>query len=81
MVDPLPRLPGIYLARVVATLSNNVINEISPDARGSEPLVGSPLGQHDAEKLNSPCDNCDVNFDKKSSHRETGSGERQHITI
>jgi hypothetical protein len=66
MVNPAVSLPGIYMARVVATLDNNVINEISTGAHGSPPLV-----------LSSPCGNCDVNNDQISSQRKGGSGESQ----
>jgi hypothetical protein len=53
MVDPEIWLPGIYIARVVATLKND--KAISTGAHGSPRWSEVPLGSKDAEKLNSPC--------------------------
>jgi hypothetical protein len=80
MVEPVKRcLPGIYLARVVATVRCNVDNEIFPGAHGVQPLVGVPLGSKDAESLNSPCINIKSGNCKgvMTSQRQAGSGERQ----
>jgi hypothetical protein len=73
-VDPEIRLPGIYIAQVVATLSNDVSNEISSGAHGSPRWSEVPLGSKDAEQLNSPCGKFD---DLITSQEKAGSGERQ----
>jgi hypothetical protein len=79
MVEPEIRLPGIYMALVVATMNDNVSNEIITGAQGLPPVVGSPLGQHDAEQINSPCPpgNCNVINAENSSPEKAGSGDCQ----
>jgi hypothetical protein len=74
MVDPVLGLPGIYMARVVATLCDNEINEISPGVHGLRRWSEVPLGSKSAEQLNSPCGNWNK---KKSSPEQAGSGESQ----
>jgi hypothetical protein len=73
------RLPGIYLARIVATVSCNVNNEISPGAHCSPRWSEVPLGRKDAERLTSPCVNIKSGSCEKgmTSQRQAGSGERQ----
>jgi hypothetical protein len=71
-------LPGIYLARIVATVSCNVNNEISPGAHGKTRWSEVPLGSEDAESLNSPYENVsDVTEQKLTSREKAGSGEHQ----
>jgi hypothetical protein len=80
MVEPVKRcLPGIYLARIVATVSCNVNNEISSDARGKTRRSEVPLGSEDGESLNSPWVNVKSRSCEKvrTSQRKAGSGERQ----
>jgi hypothetical protein len=73
MVDPALRLPGIYMALVVATLNN----DISPGAHGSPRWSEVPLGSNDAEQLNSPSGKYKVVNDVMTSQETAGSGERQ----
>jgi hypothetical protein len=80
MVEPVLRQPpGIYLARIVATVSCDVNKEISPRAHGKGRWSEVPLGSKDAGKLNYPCvkienNNCGEVMTPQS---KAGSGERQ----
>jgi hypothetical protein len=76
MVDPALRLPGIYMARVVATLCNDANNENSPGAHGSPRWSEVPLGSKDAEQLNSPSGKCKMVNDVMTSQETAVSGER-----
>jgi hypothetical protein len=80
MVEPVKRcLPGIYLARIVATVNCKVDNIISSDARGKSRRSVVPLGSEDAENWNSPCDKIKSGSCEKimTPQRQAGSGERQ----
>jgi hypothetical protein len=74
MVDPEIWLPGIYIARVVATIDNSNNNEISSEVHGSPRWSEVPLGSNGAEKLNSPCGKLD---NLVTSLEKAGSGESQ----
>jgi hypothetical protein len=71
MVDPEIWLPGIYIARVVATLSNDGNNEISTGAHGSPRWSEVSLGSKSAEQFNSPGGKCDK---LRISQEKAGSG-------
>jgi hypothetical protein len=80
LMVPIKRcLPGIYLEWIVATVSCNVNNEISPGAHDVPRWSEAPLGSEDAESLNSPCVNIKSRSCEKvmTSQRKAGSGKRQ----
>jgi hypothetical protein len=74
MVDPVLGSPGIYMARVVATLCNDGINGISSGVHDLPRWSEVPLGSNSAEQLNSPSRKWNT---KKSSPEQAGSGESQ----
>jgi hypothetical protein len=73
MTDPEIWLPGIYIARVVATMSNDEKKEISPEVDGSPSRSEVPLVSKDAEMLNSLAENV-MTFGEKAG---TGESEPQ----
>jgi hypothetical protein len=78
MVDHEIWLPGMYIARVVATMSDNDDNtEISTEVHCSPRWSEIPLDSIDAENLNSPSEKCE-RLDKLVTSQElAGSGESQ----
>jgi hypothetical protein len=74
MVDPEIWLPGIYIARIVATLRNDENNEISSEVHGSPRWSEVPLGSMDAEQINSPSRKIGNLI---TSQEKAGSGESQ----
>jgi hypothetical protein len=78
MVDPEIWLPGIYIARVVATMSDNDDNtEISTEVHGSPRWSEVPLDSIDAGNLNSPSEKCEKLDKLVTSQELAGSGESQ----